>query len=161
MQEKSNSFRQEGNQLIHTRLLDAPRELVWEVWTQPEHLKKWWGPDGFTITNHSMEVQPGKYWRFIMHGDGMNYDNKVQYLEVVEPSLLVYQHGDEQDTISFKVYVSFEEVDGKTLLTMRSVFASEELIAELNRKVNATERGKETLNKMEKYIREQIQKQQG
>lgn len=152
MQEKNSSFRQEGNQLIHTRILNAPRELVWDVWTNPEHIKQWWGPDGFTLTNHSMDVRAGKQWKFIMHGWGQDFDNKVDYLEVVKPSLLVYRHGDENDTISFTVYVSFEELADKTFLTMRSVFASEELIAELDRKVNAIESGKQTLNKMEAYV---------
>ena len=48
--EKYNTFKQEDNVLIHTRILDAPRDLVWEVWTNPEHIKEWWGPNGFTNT---------------------------------------------------------------------------------------------------------------
>ena len=92
MEKNKSTFRQEGNRLIHTRLLDAPRELVWEVWTNPEHLKNWWGPNGFTLTNKSMEVQPGKYWNFIMHGMGQDFDNSIQYTEVIKPSLLAYKH---------------------------------------------------------------------
>ena len=156
MQEKNNSFRQEGNQLIHTRLLDAPRELVWDVWTKPEHIIEWWGPEGFTLTNKSMDVRPGKRWDFTMHGLGRDFANKIEYLEVVKPSLLKYRHGDDDGTISFLVYVTFEEVGNKTLLTMRSVFKSEEVIAELNRQVNAIERGKQTLNKLELYVKAQF-----
>ncbi|HZI25880.1 MAG TPA: SRPBCC domain-containing protein, partial [Chryseolinea sp.] len=44
MEKNLNTFTRKGNQLIHTRLLKAPRELVWEVWTTPEHVKEWWGP---------------------------------------------------------------------------------------------------------------------
>ncbi len=44
--EKYNTFKQEENMLIHTKILDAPRDLVWEVWTTPQHIKEWWGPDG-------------------------------------------------------------------------------------------------------------------
>lgn len=151
-----NSFRQEGNQLIYTRMLNAPRDLVWEVWTKPEHIKEWWGPDGFTVTNKSMEVNTGKNWDFVMHGYGKDYDNKIQYLEVVKPSRLTYKHGDGKGTLSFTVYVTFEEAEGKTLLTMRSVFESEAVIAELNRKVNAIESGNQTLNKLEGYIKIQL-----
>src|SRR5882757_8479554 len=68
MEGKNNRFRQEGNQLIYTRLLDAPRELVWEVWTKPEHLSAWWGPNGFTLTHKSMQVRKGSEWKFTMHG---------------------------------------------------------------------------------------------
>lgn len=152
MQEKNSSFRQEGNELIYTRLLNAPRELVWEVWTEPEHIKEWWGPDGFTLTHKSMEVQQGKYWKFIMHGRGLDFDNKIEYIEVIKPQLLTYRHGDENDTMHFIVFVTFEDLGNKTLLTMRSVFESEEVIAELNRKVNAIEGGKQNLNRLEKYL---------
>jgi uncharacterized protein YndB with AHSA1/START domain len=111
MEEKNNnSFRQDGNQLIHTRMLNAPRDLVWDVWTKPEHIKEWWGPVGFTLTNKSMIVEKGSEWRFTMHGFGKDFQNKVKYLEVVRPSLLSYRHGDENDTISFTVYITFEEV---------------------------------------------------
>ena len=45
-------------ELLLTRILDAPIELVWEVWTKPEHIALWWGPDGFTNTIEEMDVQP-------------------------------------------------------------------------------------------------------
>ena len=159
MEEKNNSFRQEGNQLIHTRMLNAPRALVWEVWTNPEHIKEWWGPNGFTLTHKSMQVKKGGEWKFTMHGFGKDFENKVEYLEVVKPSLLSYRHGDEKDTISFMVYVSFEDVGNKTLLTMRSVFKSEEILTELNRQVKAVEGGKQTLDKLEAYLKTQLQLQ--
>lgn len=155
MAEKNKSFRQEGNALIHTRLLNAPRELVWEVWTEPQHIKEWWGPNGFTLTHRSMEVKEGKTWDFIMHGGGKDWDNKIEYLEVVKPSLLKYRHGDGKGELSFMVTVTFEEEDGKTLLTMRSVFKSEEVIAMLDREVKAIEGGKQNLDRMEEYVKRQ------
>ncbi|HKH62775.1 MAG TPA: SRPBCC domain-containing protein [Flavitalea sp.] len=152
MQKENSSFRQEGNQLIYTRLLNAPRELVWEVWTDPVHIKEWWGPTGFTLTHKSMDVKAGKLWKFTMHGYGQDFENKIEYIEVVKPSLLTYRHRDEADTIDFTVYVTFEEIGAKTFLTMRSVFASKEVIEELDRKVNAIEGGKQNLNRLENYI---------
>ena len=148
-----NAFKQEENILIHTRLLDAPRDLVWEVWTNPEHIKEWWGPNGFSLTTKSMHVEPGKIWEFIMHGMGRDWDNKIEYTEVKKPSLLSYKHsGARSEDYNFTVTVSFEEVEGKTLLTMKSVFKSKEIIDELNRKVNAIEGGKQTLNRLEDYL---------
>ena len=148
-----NTFKREENILIHTRLLDAPRDLVWEVWTSPEHMKEWWGPDGFSLTTKSMHVEPGKIWDFIMHGMGRDWDNKIEYTEVKKPSLLSYRHsGTRSEDYNFTVTVSFEEVEGKTLLTMKSVFKSKEIIDELNRKVNAIEGGKQTLNRLESYL---------
>jgi len=151
--DNQNTFKQEDNVLIHTRLLDAPRDLVWEVWTEPQHIKEWWGPDGFSLTTKSMNVAPGQVWDFVMHGMGQDWDNKIEYLEVRRPSLLSYRHsGAKSENYNFTVTVLFEEVNGKTLLTMRSVFKSKEIIDELNTKVNAIEGGKQTLNRLTQYV---------
>jgi uncharacterized protein YndB with AHSA1/START domain len=150
---KYNSFIQEENVLIHTRILDAPRDLVWEVWTTPEHIKEWWGPDGFSLTTKSMNVAPGKIWDSIMHGMGRDWDSKVEYVEVKKPSLLSYKHFGESEEFNFSVSVSFEEVEGKTLLTMKSTFKSKAIIEELNKRVNAIEGSKQTLNRLENYLK--------
>lgn len=147
------SFKQEDNVLVHTRLLDAPRDLVWEVWTNPEHLKEWWGPNDFSITTQSMEAAPGKVWHFIMHGMGRDWDNQIEYIEVKKPSFLSYRHSGKGAAHSFSVSVSFEEWEGKTILTMKSVFESKAIIDELNKKVNAIEGGKQTLSRLENYVR--------
>lgn len=152
--DNQNTFKQEGNTLIHTRLLDAPRDLVWEVWTTPEHIREWWGPNGFSLTTKTMTVETGKTWEFIMHGMGRDWVNKIEYMEVRKPSLLTYKHsGAESEDYNFYVSVFFEEVGGKTLLTMKSVFKSEAIIDELNRKVNAIEGGKQTLNRLGNYLK--------
>lgn len=152
-----NSFRRQGNKLIHTRLLDAPRELVWEVWTQAEHLREWWGPDGFSITNHGMQVGQGGHWRFTMHGFGQDYENDVQYLKVEKPRSLSFRNGNENDALSFLVEVTFEVVEGKTLMTMTSIFSSAEVLDQLNREVNAIEGGKQTIGRLEAYVNAQFQ----
>jgi uncharacterized protein YndB with AHSA1/START domain len=150
---KYNTFKQEENILIHTRILDAPRDLVWEVWTTPEHIKEWWGPDGFSLTTKSMSVEPGKNWVSIMHGWGRDFDSKVEYVEVKKPSFLSYKHFGESEDYDFTVSVLFEEAEGKTLLTMKSTFKSKAIIEELNRRVNAIEGGKQTLNRLEYYLK--------
>ena len=90
--ENYNTFRQEDNVLIHTRILDAPRTLVWKVFTESEHIKNWWGPDGFSLTTKKMTVSPGQVWDFVMHGMGKDWQNKIEYVEVKKPSLLSYRH---------------------------------------------------------------------
>src|SRR5687768_1071928 len=99
----SSTFRQEGNQLIYTRVLNAPRELVWEVWTEPQHIKEWWGPNGFTLTHKSMQVQPTKLWEFIMHGQDRDYDNRIEYIDVEKPHLLSYNQSNGAGTLRFTV----------------------------------------------------------
>jgi uncharacterized protein YndB with AHSA1/START domain len=70
--------------MIGSRLIDAPRDLVWSVWTDPKHLARWWGPDGFRTTTSSFDFKPGGVWRFVMHGpDGRDYDNRVTFDEIV------------------------------------------------------------------------------
>jgi uncharacterized protein YndB with AHSA1/START domain len=156
--EKYNTFKQEGNILIHTRILDAPRDLVWEVWTTPEHIKEWWGPDGFSLTIKSMNVEPGKILDSVMHGWGRDFDNRIEYVEVKKPSLLSYKHFGESEDYNFTVSILFTEVEGKTLLTMKSIFKSKEIIEELNRRVNAIEGGKQNLNRLENYLKVVVKK---
>src|SRR5207248_2469506 len=85
-------------EIVATRIFDAPRELVFKVWTDPKHIGNWWGPKGFATTTFSMDVRPGGVWRFVMHGpDGRDYENKITYLEVVAPERIVYKHGGDAD----------------------------------------------------------------
>ena len=109
-------------EIVATRVFDAPRELVWEVWTDPKHLAQWWGPNGFTNTIHEIEVKPGGVWRFIMHGpDGTDYKNEIVYVEVAKPERLVYDH---VSGPKFHVTATFDEQDGKTKVIFRMVFES-------------------------------------
>lgn len=144
-------------QIITTRLVNAPRELVYKVWTDPEHIVKWWGPDGFTNTIQSMEVKPGGQWRFIMHGpDGTDYPNLITYKEVIPPARLVYAHGsgEENDAHSFDVTVTFEEQDGQTMLTMTSTFKTKEARDFVVKNYGAIEGARQTLNKLEAYLQQ-------
>src|SRR6185295_19597519 len=114
-------------EVVATRVFDAPRDLVFNVWTDPAHIGQWWGPKGFVTTTFKMDVKSGGVWRFVMHGpDGRDYENQINYVEVVEPQRLVYKHGGEKD-VHFEVTVTFEVHEkNKTKLTMRSIFPSAE-----------------------------------
>ena len=77
-------------QIVITRVFDAPRELVWKVWTDPEHIAQWWGPRGFTTTVTAMDLRPGGKWRYIMHGpDGNDYPVNGVFKEVVPHERIV------------------------------------------------------------------------
>ena len=74
-------------EIIVTRVYDAPRELVFDAFTDPKHLSQWWGPRGFTTTTHSMDFRVGGEWRYTMHGpDGTDYKNLMVYHEINRPS---------------------------------------------------------------------------
>lgn len=140
-------------EIVVTRLLSAPRELVWEVWTRPEHVPHWWGPNGFTTTIHEMAVQPGGVWRFIMHGpNGVDYPNRIEFVEVTRPERLMYLHGDEKGEIHFHVTVTFEEQGGKTLVTLRSLFPTAAARDFVVKQHNAIEGGRQTLGRLDEYL---------
>ena len=140
-------------EIVLTRQLDAPRELVWKAWTEPEHLIRWWGPDGFTNTFHEVDFRTGGVWRFIMHGpDGTDYDNYVHFLEVVPPELMVFDQGTSADNVMHSSRVTFEEVEGGTLVTLRVVFPTVEARNAAVDNFNAIEAGHQTLAKLAQYV---------
>lgn len=147
-----------NREILMQRVINAPRELVFEVWTNPKHVGNWWGPSGFTTTTHEMEVRPGGIWRFIMHGpDGTDYHNKIVFIEVVKPEKLVYKHSGEEDTadINFHVTVTFEKEGSKTKITMRSVFPTAEGKERVVREHGAIEGAKQHLDRLEEYVAKQ------
>ena len=140
-------------EIVITRVFDAPRDLVFQVWTDPQHMGSWWGPRGFTTTTHEIDVRPGGVWRFIMHGpNGVDYPNKIAYLEIAKPERLVYDHGDEGQPGYFRVTVTFAEQDGKTKLTMRSLFTTREERDEVVTKYHAIEGGNQTLDRFAEQL---------
>ncbi|MEZ5941886.1 MAG: SRPBCC family protein [Planctomycetaceae bacterium] len=145
-------------EIIISRKFAAPRELVWQAWTNPNHVGRWWGPAGFTTTTHSMDFRPGGCWRYTMHGpDGRDYGNRVVYLEIEEPSRLVYTLSGEgaDDSVSFRTEVHFECVgnDGRdTKVTMRSIFPSAEARDFVVTDHGAVEGGKQHLANLEDYL---------
>ena len=141
-------------EIVMTRVFDAPRELVFEAWTDPEQVRQWWGPRGFTTTIHEMDVRPGGVWRFIMHGpDGTDYDNKIVYSEIVRPERLVYDHGSdkEDDPGQFHVTVTFAKEGDRTRLTMRLLFASTEA-RDAVIEFGAVEKGNQTLECLAEHL---------
>jgi uncharacterized protein YndB with AHSA1/START domain/ketosteroid isomerase-like protein len=84
MATKQDSASSSDKEIVITRVFDAPRELVWNVWTDPAHIAQWWGPRGFTTTVTAMDLRPGGKWRYVMHGpDGNDYPVNGVFSEVV------------------------------------------------------------------------------
>ncbi len=147
---KKQSADTTDREIVATRVFDAPRELVWDAFTRPEHIAQWWGPRGFTNTSHAMDVRPGGRWTFIMHGpDGVDYDNEIDYVEVIRPERLVYVHGPQP---RFDVTVTFEEDGPRTRLTMRSVFESAALRQQVVDEYGAVEGMHQTLDRLGEFL---------
>jgi uncharacterized protein YndB with AHSA1/START domain len=146
---------QDARTIVTTRMFDAPRELVFEAWTDPKHLVQWWGPNGFTTTIRAIDVRPGGVWRFVMHGpDGVDYENRIVYEEIVKPERLVYSHGGGGDVepVQFQVTVTFEDHDGKTKLTMKALFPSAAERDRVAEKYGAVDGAKQTLERLAEHL---------
>jgi uncharacterized protein YndB with AHSA1/START domain len=109
--------------LTITRVFDAPRELVFEVWTNPDHLAKWWGPTGFTAGSVTVKLTEGGGWRTCIRDDanGVELWSRGVYHEITPPERLVFSFAWEEpqgtpghDTL---VTVTFADRDGRTEMT--------------------------------------------
>jgi uncharacterized protein YndB with AHSA1/START domain len=129
-------------ELVLKRVLDAPRELVWKVWTDPAHLAQWWGPKGFTNPRCEWDARPGGAIHIDMRApDGVVYPMSGVFKEVVEPERLVFVSSalDENGKSMFDVLntMTLTEERGKTALTLQA------------RVISVTERAPQYLKGME------------
>lgn len=111
-------------EILMTRRFDAPRDLVWQMWTQAEHLSQWWGPTGWTVPVCEVDLRPGGTWFYCMQSpEGERYYGKAEYDEIDVPSRLVYrdfftdENGQAAEGMPVAhVSVEFIEEDGHTML---------------------------------------------
>lgn len=143
-------------EIVLSRVIDAPRELVFKAWTDPEHLTKWFGPKDFSCTTHEMDLRPGGTWRFDMRApNGTIYPNRIDFLEIRQPGLLVFDHGSDKegDPNRFRVTITFDaQSEGKTVITLRQLHPSK---ARRDDAIGfgAVEYGYQTLDKLAAHVR--------
>lgn len=131
------------------RTLNAPVELVWEVFTKPEHIANWWGPNGFTNTIYTMDVKPGGIWDFVMHGpDGTDYKNKSIYKEIEVNKKIVFNHFN-PDFIST---IEFEDQGEQTHISWHMLFNTIEEFIQVVKTFKADEGLKQNIVKLNAYL---------
>jgi uncharacterized protein YndB with AHSA1/START domain len=142
-------------QVVVSRLYQAPAQVVFDAWTQPDKVSNWWGPNGFSITIEHMDVRPGGEWLFTMHSpDGDDYPNLIVYEEILRPERLVFAHdAPGTDDPGFRSTVTFDELMGMTALTWRSVFETADDRDLVIKKYDAVEGGSQTLDRLGEYLR--------
>ena len=131
------------------RELDAPRELVWRVLTDPAHLEQWWGPTGFRSVTQVHDLRPGGHWRFTMHGpDGREYPNHARFEEIEPPSRLVMRYLDDPtgERLSTLTLEALGPTRTRFELSLR--FPSAEARAAVLRRSAAVEGGNQTLARL-------------
>ena len=137
-------------ELLLSRILNAPISLVWEVWTRPEHIVNWWGPNGFTNTIHVMDLRPGGEWELVMHGpDGTDYKNRSVFKEIIPFKRIVYEH---VTSPKFVATIEFGEQDDKTAITWHMLFETAEQFIQVVKTFKADEGLKQNLEKLEVYL---------
>jgi len=137
-------------ELLILRTLDAPIELVWEAWTTPDHIAKWWGPDGFTNTITEMDVIPGGEWNLTMHGpDGTDYKNRSIFKEIIYHKKIVYQH---ISSPGFIATIEFEAKGEQTHLTWHMLFESAEQFTRVVKTFKADEGLRQNVVKLNVYL---------
>src|SRR3954469_19200841 len=127
-------------EIVISRVIDAPRDLVFEAFTELRHLSQWWGPDGFTTTTRSFDFRTGGAWDFVMHGpDGADYHEWIAYTEIVAPERIAMLHGEfRDDPNAFQSVLTFTaEGDMTTRIEMHTVFPTKTLRDEAVEKYHA------------------------
>ena len=150
-------------EIVLSRVFEAPRELVFAAWTKEEHLTKWFGPKGFTTKTHECDLRIGGRWRFDMIApDGKVFDNRMVFLEIKAPELLVLDHGSDKDDDEhrFRVTITFDEQNDTkafgtrvgTVVTMRQLHPTKEQ-RDAAIGFGAVEIGYTTIDKLAEHLR--------
>lgn len=141
-------------EIVVSRLIAAPREQVFEAFTEVHHLAQWWGPEGFTTTTRSFDFTVGGVWEFTMHGpDGVDYPEWIRWEEIARPERIRLLHGErEADPNAFTTIVSFTTVDGATQVELRTVFPTKALRDQAVEEYHAVEGGQGTLAGLDTHV---------
>jgi uncharacterized protein YndB with AHSA1/START domain len=142
-------------EIVLTRVIAAPRERVFQAWTDPKQIQQWFGPDGFKVASLECDIRVGGRWRFIYTGpDGTRWDNRMVFLRIDAPFAIEMEHGSDKDDdpARFHVIVTFDsQDDGKTVLTMRQLHPTKEQ-RDAGISFGAVEYGNQTLSKLARHV---------
>ncbi|TMK78540.1 MAG: polyketide cyclase [Actinobacteria bacterium] len=141
-------------EIVMTRILDAPRDLVFEAHTSCEHMSHWWGPRRYEIASCEMDFRPGGAWRIVHRGEGQEFGFRGEFRDIVRPEHITwtFEYEGEPGHISVQT-LTFEEHDGKTTLTSTLLFDS---IEDRDGMINSgMESGAaESMDRLEEYLLE-------
>ncbi len=146
-----------SSEVHNSRVIDCPRDLVWRAWAEPEHLTKWFGPNGFTSTFHEFNFCEGGDWKFIFHGpDGKNYNNHSKFREIKKPERIVYEHisvPEYQGTITFEDHSNISSLKGETAKTKVSFTQCFPKAIEEKFRAFLNEKNEENLDRLEAELK--------
>lgn len=136
-------------EILNTRVFTTPRQAVFDAFAEPEQLKHWWGPHGFTNTIPEFDLRPGGTWRIVMTAsDGTDFDNHCTFEEVVVPERISYVHHLPMHVFSMEM--TFDEEAGGTRLTWRMQFEHTEENLQLSKFLAAA--NEQNFDRLETYL---------
>jgi len=142
-------------EIVLSRVIAAPRARVFQAFTDPDQITRWFGPEGFKIETLEIDIRVGGRWRYIYTGpDGTRWDNRMVFTRLDAPRLLEMEHGSDldDDPARFHTTITFDEQsDGKCVLTMRQLHPTK---AQRDASIGfgAVEYGYQTLGKLARHL---------
>lgn len=137
------------SEIVSTRIFNYNKHLLFNAWSDPNHLKEWWGPEGFTNTFNEFDFRVGGKWSFIMHGpEKGHYTNECEFIKIEEPSLIAWQRFSKP---IFQVMATFEDISAnETKLVFKMLFNSVEECAKL--KPFVVDKNEENFDRLEREL---------
>ncbi len=142
-------------EIVLSRVIDAPRDLVFSAWTDPKHLPNWFGPAGFRIETKEIAICVGGLWRFDMIAPGGQlWPSRMRFRRIERPTLIEFDHGadSDDDPARFRTTITFDEQsDSKTVITLRQMHPTK---AQRDAGIGfgAVEYGYQTLEKLARHV---------
>jgi uncharacterized protein YndB with AHSA1/START domain len=140
-------------EIVSSRIINAPINLAFAAWSEPEHLKNWWGPAGFTNTFNEFDFRVGGRWKFVMHGpERGNYPNDCEFIRIEKPNLIAWKRHSKPH---FQVVATFEEVSKEsTKIVFKQLFESAEECDKIKR--FAVDKNEENFDRLEEELSRMI-----
>ena len=142
-------------EVVIARVVNADRATTFRAWADPLQIVQWFGPDGFHLETHEIDIRSGGMWRFDMiASDGTRFSNRMDFLRVETPRLIEAVHGTDidNDPDRFQLLVTFDEQEnGKTVVTLRQMHPTPERRATVIG-FGAVEYGSQTLDKLANHV---------
>ncbi len=135
-----------------SRTVRAPIDLVWKVWTQPEYIAEWWGPDHHTTTIHHMDFREGGEWKLTLHNhaNGQDYPNRSVFKEIIPFKKIVFEHFNPH----FIATVEFEALGQETRIEWSSLFDTKEMLETVINVFNARKGQAQNFDRLERYLKQ-------
>lgn len=147
--------RPSGREVVFSRLIAAPVEVLWEAWSDVRHLHEWFGPAGYTTTTQEFTFEPNGVWRFTMHApDGTDVPNQIIFRSIEPKTRIVYENGWNlpDAPLDFTVVVTFAPEGTGTRLTLHMTFANDAAMQVAVERYGVLNGGRETFERIARYV---------